>query len=664
MILSYKLTRRNFCCCIVSIVVFLFTSGTSLAGNLINSKNVSIPTENRDYSLSQRIILADFLEKKEEEKTINPLRKLTISGFYRAYVYTRTMEDAYTKALEPLRVLSVGDGYREPLLNFDIGAKPTKDTYFNYQMFFMPNYAGPSFDNRLLSLQFGITLSGGIKTKFGKYDITLGGSNWQKLSQFTLWQNEGLNRFSTFDRRPWDASGLATSRYKEFNDMGTINQDVRWGKRPFQGVYIESTGMPKKLGLVFMYGKTDNNGGGTSYLNPNFPDQLIAGKLSKNYGRNSIAYNTFNRMASRDAVKDVFVGYDIHTLQYVYIYRNIKFSGEVGAGSYTSPTHPQKYSEGVNLGFFIPKKFTYLPLNVQLFQIGPNFINLNTIVLNTSLAEAQNQSSSLANSQSIFPFNSPITEIGQLTNNRKGVNINTEKIILKKIRVNMGYGNAKEIERINSAISYSHRVNGLAISRLNPFVAGVGPYNRLGTLFRGYFETANLSDTTSAGKPLNDKYYNTLEVQVKYGNKFFKKDFFLFYNGYFNSVQPMFSLFNKFNDDAYIRAYSNEFDLHYNIVPKFTLVGYYGIERIIGNRFTDLNTSANPTAISYTPKAEVLTNNPRNQIGQGIGIGFDVDLGKDVGLYYRHRWFQYEDKNFAADRYKGQEATIELKVTF
>ncbi len=667
MISIYKLVRKHFCFYLLSTVLFLFVfPGKSFSGNMFNSNTILAIEQERTVPAIPSTVFSNYFnnKEKEEESPISPLKNLTITGFYRALIYTRTLNDAYMTVSDPLRSVTVGDAFREPMLNLNVGAAPTKNTYFNYQMFFFPNYAGPTFDNKNLTLQFGVTLSGGIKTKIGKYDFTLGGANWQKLSKFTLWQNEGLNRFSTFDRRPWD-DPTSIARYKDWNEQGTINQDVRWGRRPFQGVYMESIGMPGKLSTVFFYGKTDNSGGGSSFLTPKTPDQIFAGKLAKAFGRNSIGVNSFNRVANADSIKDIGIGYDVHTLEYVYFFKNIKFSGEIGAGSYYSPTHKRVYSDGVNLGFYIPKKFTKLPLNIQMFHIGTNFVNINTIVYNTSIAEAQQQSSTLANSQSLFPFNSPIVDIGQLTNNREGININTEFKIFSKIRFNIGYANTMEISRISNAVSYTHRVNGLTMSQINSFNTNIGPYNNISTLYRGYYETAHLSDTTANGKMAHDKHFNTLEVQGKYGGKFLQKSFFIFYNGFFNSVQSSFSLFNKMNDDAYMRVYSNEFDVYYNIFSRFTLVGYYGVERAIGNRFTDLNTS-NPNAVSKDRNKPLVapTNNPRDQTGQGIGFGFDIDLGKNVGLYYRQRWFDYSDKNFADDHYKGQEATVELKLTF
>jgi len=39
-------------------------------------------------------------------------------------------------------------------------------------------------------------------------------------------------------------------------------------------------------------------------------------------------------------------------------------------------------------------------------------------------------------------------------------------------------------------------------------------------------------------------------------------------------------------------------------------------------------------------------------------------LAKNTGLYIRHRWMNYEDRNFSLDKYKGTETTVELKIFF
>ncbi|MEL6846337.1 MAG: hypothetical protein AAFP02_24275, partial [Bacteroidota bacterium] len=93
----------------------------------------------------------------------------------------------------------------------------------------------------------------------------------------------------------------------------------------------------------------------------------------------------------------------------------------------------------------------------------------------------------------------------------------------------------------------------------------------------------------------------------------------------------------------------HEFDLYYELFPKFILTGYYGIEFIKGGRDTDW---------------DLESAQPRNQFGQGIGLGFDWTVAENAAFYVRHRLMRFEDASFALDRYRGNETTIELKVFF
>ena len=79
------------------------------------------------------------------------------------------------------------------------------------------------------------------------------------------------------------------------------------------------------------------------------------------------------------------------------------------------------------------------------------------------------------------------------------------------------------------------------------------------------------------------------------------------------------------------------------------LTTYFGYERILGNYDTEL---------------ALETGKPRDQQGTGIGFGFDIDLGRNAGLYLRHRFFAFEDRSFTKDQFQGQETLLEIKVAF
>ena len=54
----------------------------------------------------------------------------------------------------------------------------------------------------------------------------------------------------------------------------------------------------------------------------------------------------------------------------------------------------------------------------------------------------------------------------------------------------------------------------------------------------------------------------------------------------------------------------------------------------------------------------------KDQTGLSYALGVDIQLAKQTGLYIRQRWFEYADKNFNLDKYKGRETTVELKIFF
>ena len=194
-------------------------------------------------------------------------------------------------------------------------------------------------------------------------------------------------------------------------------------------------------------------------------------------------------------------------------------------------------------------------------------------------------------------------------------------------------------------------LNGLTMSRFWrwSFPSNVGPYNKKSVLYRSVFETVNITDANNNGNLNFDKYFNTMEVQLKYKFNFLKRPWYVFYLGSFNSVQKTFSPITIFNETAYLRVYNHQFENYYQISTKITLSQYLGVERILANYSTQLNLDSK---------------RPINQEGIGLGLGLDYMIAKNTGLYLRHRYFKFKDTSFSLDKFAGHESTIEIKVTF
>ena len=76
---------------------------------------------------------------------------------------------------------------------------------------------------------------------------------------------------------------------------------------------------------------------------------------------------------------------------------------------------------------------------------------------------------------------------------------------------------------------------------------------------------------------------------------------------------------------------------------------YFGYERVIGNYITDTDDD------SFMP---------RNQKTKALGLGIDYKLSEKTSLYFRSRFFSFEDENFILDNNNGLENTLEIKVYF
>jgi hypothetical protein len=251
----------------------------------------------------------------------------------------------------------------------------------------------------------------------------------------------------------------------------------------------------------------------------------------------------------------------------------------------------------------------------------------------------------------LIPVSSAVLPVGQMANNRQGINLNAQ-VDFGKFKNSIGYGNSMEIEELSTQLTYSHPFNNIALSHFWrwDFPNEVGPYKNLNKIYRSVFETVNITELDSSGKfPLRKKYFNTIEINSKYKTKIGRKDLYVFYLGTFNSIQNKFSALVNFTEISLLRTYDHQLEMYLKLSPMLVWNNYVSYERVIAN---------------YSTQVDVVSKRPKNQTGYSIASGFDIQMSKNVGLYLRQRWMKYEDASFAKDKYKGWETTIELKAFF
>jgi hypothetical protein len=397
------------------------------------------------------------------------------------------------------------------------------------------------------------------------------------------------------------------------------------------------------------------NYAGFAGFDRNLPSYITGGKLGKTFaGNQRVAYNGFVSRTSVDSVRtDRYRSYQIHTLSLDLELADVKITGELGGGNYKSPTYEEKWGEALMLRFMIPKKYTFIPIDLQVYRISKNFFNQNGEIATNSNIDILNDAGLTLNANGA---GGQLALVNQLVHNRQGINLNTE-LEYGDFKFTAGWGWAEELDAESAVLSYVHRINGLALSRVyNPFPEGAtgptvfGPYNRKFSFFRGVTEVVQLTDVDPAtARAQNKRQFNSVDLQAKYTTRLFDRELYLFYLGSFASASRSFEAFPIYNEDADLFVQYHEMDIYYEVLPGFILTGYFGIENARGGTFTEWNEE---------------TQKPLDQLGTGIGVGFDWQLAENSGLYFRHRWMEFEDRSFPLDRFRGREITVELKTFF
>lgn len=620
-------------------------------------------------------------------------QKMTIFGYYRGFMYGRNMHEPYPNLNPYEKAYGFGDGYREPTLSLSVYGRPNGKSTFGTELFMLSPYLGGGAAENVLTMNLGINFYGNFRTKNGNFGVRAGGIHWYNLSSFTIGVFQILDRFSIFDRTPWEGV-THDKKYDAYYDSGSTNAgDLRWNNQAFQGLIINGGKLPGDLNFDLFWGKTQPNAGLANGILSSFqsipptinagsvpsyvgfagdarfiPNFITGGKIGKTFGkkRQAISYNLIHSQTALDSARQFIQGednevtfevpqrsYQVHSLAYDLKVSKIRLAGELAYGSYESPTYNRKWGEALMLRAYFPKEITFLPIDVQLYQINKNFFNQNGEISTNSNPEILNDFGVAAGASGI---GGQLALVNQLVHNRRGVNINAE-VDLGELKLNLAWGLSQEIDPASTQVTFVHRINGLALSRVyNPFPANAtmptvfGPYQRKISFFRGVTEVVQTTDLSPFdGQALNRKYFNAVDLQAKYKTKIADKSLYLFYLGSFGSAKSKASPIPSMGDNSYLFVQYHELDAYYELFPKFLLTGYLGLEDARGGQFTE-----------WDQESQL----PLDQLGTAVGIGFDWTVSKSTGIYVRHRWMSFEDKSFELDTYKGREITIELKTFF
>ncbi len=569
----------------------------------------------------------------------------SIKGYYRLMAYNRQVSNLFGDTLNS-NVFRLDDEFNSPTLNLEMILNSKKSGYIKTQLYLFEPFTDISLDKNFLKLnRRGISIELGSKTNFGNFKIITGGINFIRFSDFTLSSAKQV-RNSLFDRNAWTYVWPINTQFSNYMQKSDYTRAADFGKRQVSGIHFKASELPKQMGLDIFYGKTP--------FNISAYDNILAFKINRDYKLNnfSVGYLTSNGL---DAFSN---GYQFKNQIFNSTYSgNInewKIKGEIAASNYNFESNNTS-GNGIASEISIKPSSKYLkfPVIIEGYYISPNFVNIHSSIVNGSVAAFSSQSNSF-NGEGIpdgaRPFGGVMTPIHIKSNNRYGLNVNSE-FNIGKIKVNLGNGISREIQNDTNLVSFFHKVNGLYLSRIERFQSATGSQNNLTTFFRGYYENVFIDNSTNNQIK---KSYNVLLLNLKYQSKVFNKKLFVFYLGEFQSLQSFISPIPIFSQKAILRNQFHELDLYLEINKRMSLTGYFGREFIKGNTSSGLG--------------DVLDSesnfNPREGKGKVLGVGLDYSISSNSCFYLRLKKVSYVDNNFSNNLYSGYESTLELKMFF
>ena len=459
------------------------------------------------------IIAAQELDSSFQDRPISsnkanilPLKKLTIGGYYRFFGINRSLEQAFTVipgnpyANAPAFVLGTGDVYRDPpLMLLNVSVQPTSKTYIGMDYALYHNFSGRPGESPM-NLNLGINLTGSIQTDIGKFTAHMGGINWIELSGMVFSSFVGYQRFSIYERWPWEGNEVSFDRASNYYNYGSISRDMRFGMQPFRGLMVDGQELPGNIELRLLYGTTPAQ----AFLTNQIPSYTMGGRIRKKIGNHNLGAQFIDYRLYPDSIAKEEAGIQLHTLSYDGSIKDIKISTEFGRGRLYSEVQEAGWGNAARLSIRTPEKYTFFPLEVEGFYVSPEFINYygNFLSGNTNIVSsaAVNQSgSTLGGSGGISNFAGSITDVGQVSSNRKGFSLNAWFDLTKTTKLNIGNMSATEIRSLGNELAFGHKINALPFSRFSPFTNNIGAYGNWTSYFRGFSQSMFITDTNALG---------------------------------------------------------------------------------------------------------------------------------------------------------------------
>ncbi|HEY8402604.1 MAG TPA: hypothetical protein VIK89_15150 [Cytophagaceae bacterium] len=583
---------------------------------------------------------------------------ILVSGTVRFISTYRQMSEAYPDMTTSKRNIAFSDyplanaaaattaGF--PLLELMISSANPKNFNFAAGYSFTHSMTGNSSrtnGRNLTSMNNGLFFSGDYNNRYFGVKAQVGNIVWHRMSRMTFGQPDYRDNY--FERLPWDWYRNSFLRYQEYYSLSSNIGQWNVGRAWVQGGVLSTEIKPIGLNISSIFGR--NSMTASSSKASNYPAFTSGTRVEKTiwnrYVMGHAAANYYIRKSQVSLSDRTEDENEIISADFNLKIRKIRFTSEVARGRVNNPLTNNQTGYGVTFKAELDKMVSPIPFSVEYYDISKNVVSLDGGILNSNTTVHQGGYQPVftdAFAYDAMMFINVVQEVSQITNNRRGLILTAEKNI-RKLRVQLGVSMSQEIENLYDTVTIQHRAMAFTRSRFTPWFMQGGAYGRLRSVWRRTYETVSITDNSDYKKA-----FNGAELLLKYKLRLFNRELVVLNFNNFNSVSKSFSPVPTFSDKAFVRTFYEDLTVAYQLGKKVSIVGNLALERVIGNKFTQLN----------------LEGKAIDQTGKAVGFGIDYDFTSNAGIHLRHTRFDHNDKNFVLDKFKGNETTLELKLFF
>ncbi|MEY5041623.1 MAG: hypothetical protein RLZZ414_1171 [Bacteroidota bacterium] len=621
-----------------------------------------------------------FLNTGINKTTGIPSDKIKVSGVSRFLSIYRSMNESYSDMINSDKNFSFSDypqaniggsalgGY--PVLELNLQSKLKDNVTFSVGYSMSHNFTGALRDGKAQNLSTiqNLNFRGTMRNDMVVTTVYAGEVLATSLSRFTMGQP--LYRDNYFERLPWDWYRNSFTRYQEYFTLSSDIGGQFLGRSPLQGFVTEIQWLPMQINFKAVAGRT-NFSNLQSQIGRFFPALTHGYRLEKvifeRYARGYIGANFYQRLAKTDFVGGVSDNNTIGSINLDLKIKKVKVIGEFGVGKVSNPQVQQYANNGVGTGGSLKLEFDQRsvenPFSVEFYQIGQNLASVDGSIINSNHAVKQGGAANDLNWDATL-FTNVSNEVGQITNNRRGVNLQIEAALLDNLKAQFGYSASQELQANHDTITIQHRVNSFSRSRFRPWFQAGGPYGRVKSVWFRTFETITLGNDFHSARDAEGNRdllgFNAVEMLLKSKFKIAGKELVLLNFSSLNTISSNFSFAPALGNNNLIALWYNDFTAAYQVKSNINLVANFAVQGIKGS--DKVNLSSDNGVDEFDPslaKKRVIDN-----IGTMTAVGIDYDFNKYSGIHLRTKYMTHKDKNFVNDRFSGFETTLELKIFF